>query len=92
MTCLAACGLRAVIAESFARIYYRNAINKGLLALACPGVSDLAQTGMELTLDLDAGQLELAGQTLAFAPLPPSVQEIVAAGGLIEYLKAGAGR
>lgn len=88
VTCLTACGLRAIIAESFARIYFRNAINNGLLALACPGVSALAQTGMELLLDLDAGELELAGTTLRFAPLPPSVRHVVAAGGLIESLKA----
>ncbi len=91
VTCLLACGLRAIIAESFARIYYRNAINNGLLALTCPGIGALAQTGQELALDLDAGELEIAGQTLQFVPLPPSVRHIVAAGGLVEYLKAGAG-
>ncbi|MCE2489920.1 MAG: 3-isopropylmalate dehydratase [Anaerolineae bacterium] len=92
VTCLLACGLRAIIAESFARIYYRNAINNGLLALTCPGVSVLAQTGLELALDLEAGELEIGGQTLQFAPLPPSVRHIVAAGGLISYLQAGAGK
>ena len=92
VTCLVACGLRAVIAESFARIYFRNAINNGLLALACPGVAALAQSGGVLSLDLKAGELELAGESLRFAPLPPSVRHIVAAGGLIEYLRAGAGR
>ena len=91
VTCLLACGLRAVIADSFARIYYRNAINNGLLALACPGAAALAQTGAELTLDLEAGALEIAGRTLHFAPLPPSVQRIVAAGGLIASLQARAG-
>ena len=91
VTCLLACGLRAVIADSFARIYYRNAINNGLLALACPGAAALAQTGAELTLDLESGALEIAGRTLRFAPLPPSVQRIVAAGGLIASLQARAG-
>lgn len=91
VTCLVACGLHAVIAESFARIYFRNAINNGLLALTCPGVSALARAGMELSLDLDAGELELAGETLSFAPLPPSVRHIVAAGGLIESLKVARG-
>ncbi|MDE0608877.1 MAG: 3-isopropylmalate dehydratase [Anaerolineaceae bacterium] len=92
VTCLLACGLRAVIAESFARIYFRNAINNGLLALACPGVAALAQSGSELSLDLDAGELELAGETLHFTPLPPSVRHIVAAGGLIASLKAARGQ
>ena len=91
VTCLLACGLRAVIADSFARIYYRNAINNGLLALACPGAAALAQTGAELTLDLEAGALEIAGRTLRFEPLPPSVQRIVAAGGLIASLQARVG-
>ena len=91
VTCLLACGLRAVIADSFARIYYRNAINNGLLALACPGAAVLAQTGAELMLDLEAGALEIAGRTLRFTPLPPSVQRIVAAGGLIASLQARAG-
>ncbi|MDD9954691.1 MAG: 3-isopropylmalate dehydratase [Anaerolineaceae bacterium] len=92
VTCLLACGLRAVIAESFARIYFRNAINNGLLALACPGVAELAQSGSELSLDLDAGELVLAGETLHFTPLPPSVRHIVAAGGLIASLKAARGQ
>ncbi len=92
VTCLLACGLHAVIADSFARIYFRNAINNGLLALACPGVSALAQTGMELVLDLEAGELELDGETLRFAPLPPSVRHIVAAGGLLASLKAARGQ
>ena len=91
VTCLLACGLRAVIADSFARIYYRNAINSGLLALACPGAAALARTGAELKLDLEAGALEIAGRTLRFALLPPSVQRIVAAGGLIASLQARAG-
>ncbi len=91
VTCLLACGLRAVIAESFARIYYRNAINSGLLALVCPGAVALAHTGAELSLDIDTGELELAGHTLRFEPLPPTVRKIVAAGGLIASLRAGAG-
>ena len=92
VTCLSACGLRAVIAESFARIYYRNAINNGLLALTCPGAAELAQSGEELLLDLDAGELVIAGETLRLAPLPPPVLRIVEAGGLIASLKQGQGK
>jgi len=92
VTCLLACGLRAIIADSFARIYYRNAINNGLPALVCPGAAALATTGAELTLQLDAGELQLAGRTLRFPPLPPSVRAILAAGGLVPALQArGAG-
>ena len=92
VTCLSACGLRAVIAESFARIYYRNAINNGLLVLTCPGVVELARSGEELLLDLDAGELVIAGETLRLAPLPPSVRRIVEAGGLIASLVQGQGK
>lgn len=92
VTCLSACGLRAVIAESFARIYYRNAINNGLLALTCPGVVELARSGGELLLDLDAGELVIAGETLRLAPLPLSVRRIVEAGGLIASLVQGRGK
>ena len=92
VTCLLACGLCAVIAESFARIYYRNAINNGLPVLVCPGAAALAETGAELTLQLDNGVLEIAGRSLRFAPLPPSVRNILEAGGLIAYLQACGGR
>lgn len=87
VTCLVAAGVRAVIAASFARIYYRNAINSGLLVIQCPPVASLVETGDTLSLDIEQGVVITAGQTLPFPRLPESVAGIVAAGGLIEYLK-----
>jgi 3-isopropylmalate/(R)-2-methylmalate dehydratase small subunit len=88
VTCLVAAGVRAVIAASFARIYYRNAINSGLLVIQCPPVAALVQTGDSLQLDLERAEITAAGQTFSFPRLPDSVAGIVAAGGLIPYLKA----
>ncbi len=87
VTCLVAAGVRAVIAASFARIYYRNAINSGLLVIQCPQVLPLVETGDTLSLDVEQGVIVAAGQRLPFPRLPESVAGIVAAGGLIEYLK-----
>jgi len=88
VTCLVASGVKAVIAASFARIYYRNAINNGLLVIQCAELLALVQTGDRLQLDVEHSQIHAAGQTLPFAPLPESVQHIVAAGGLIPYLQS----
>jgi 3-isopropylmalate/(R)-2-methylmalate dehydratase small subunit len=87
VTCLLACGINAVIAASFARIYYRNAINKGLLVIQCPEILPLVATGDRLELDLEHSQIIVSGQRLNFPALPASVQQIVDAGGLIPYLK-----
>lgn len=88
VTCLVASGVKAVIASSFARIYFRNAINSGLLVIQCPAIVPLAQTGDTLELDVERSAIVYNGQTFAFPPLPESVQAIVDAGGLIPYLKS----
>ena len=87
VTCLVAVGIRAVIAASFARIYYRNAINSGLLVIECPALEALVTTGDTLELDVDRAEIRAVGETLAFPRLPPSVAGIMAAGGLIPYLQ-----
>ena len=82
-------GVQAVLAESLARIFSRNAINIGLLALEVPGVSAAAD-GTEVSLDLAAGRLTgVDGLSLAIPPVPPFINEIIAAGGLIDWVKAG---
>ena len=88
VTCLVAAGVKAVIAASFARIYYRNAINNGLLVIQCSDVAQAVKTGDTLTLHVGVGEIVAAGQTFRFPPLPPSVQQIVDSGGLIPYLKS----
>ncbi len=88
VTCLKHAGVRAVIAHSFARIYYRNAINNGLLAIECPPIVDCVETGDLLKLDMAAHEIRACERTFAFAPLPAEVRVILDAGGLIPYLLA----
>ena len=88
VTCLKHAGLRAVIAHSFARIYYRNAINNGLLAIECPPLVDCVETGDTLAIDMAAHEIRAGERTFAFAPLPAEVRAILDAGGIIPYLLA----
>jgi 3-isopropylmalate/(R)-2-methylmalate dehydratase small subunit len=85
-----AAGASAVVAESFARIFFRNAVNIGLPALEIPEVTAHVSDGDDLTLDLDAGTLanETTGETLSAGSAPPFVQELVDAGGLVAYGQA----
>lgn len=85
--CLQAAGVAAIVARSFARIYYRNAINQGLPIVQCPEAVDAIESGDRVAIDLTGGVLEHAGKRYSFAPLPPEVSEILAAGGLVEYVK-----
>ncbi|MEO0565732.1 MAG: 3-isopropylmalate dehydratase, partial [Chloroflexota bacterium] len=87
VTCLVELGIQAVIARSFARIYYRNAINNGLLVIECSALVDVAEDGDSLSIDMDTHEIIYNGKRFGFPALPPSVQGIVAAGGLIPYLK-----
>ncbi len=85
--CLRAAGVQAVIAKSFARIYFRNAINLGLAVLQCAEASDALQTGDEADIDFTGGKIISGGRVFDFFPLPASVIGIIEAGGLIEYTK-----
>ncbi len=85
--CLRAAGVQAVIAKSFARIYFRNAINLGLAVLQCAEASDALQTGDEVDVDFADGRILSGGRVFKFFPLPASVIGIIEAGGLIEYTK-----
>ncbi len=88
-TCLRHFGIGAVIAESFARIYYRNAINQGLPILVCPGISKRVDEGDELEVHLEEGRVInlTKGEEYTAEPLPGFVLEIISAGGLVPYLK-----
>lgn len=88
VTCLLAAGVHAVIAASFARIYYRNAINSGLLVIECPALVEAVATGDEIKIDLAATQILAAGRTFDFPQLPQQVRAILDAGGIIPYLRA----
>jgi 3-isopropylmalate/(R)-2-methylmalate dehydratase small subunit len=87
VTCLVELGIQAIIARSFARIYYRNAINNGLLVIECPALVDVVEDGNSLSIDMVQHEILYNGERFGFPALPPSVQGIVAAGGLINYLK-----
>ena len=84
-----AAGLGAVVAESFSRIFYRNAIAIGLPAVTCPGVTDLFTEGDEAEIDLDAGVVRnlTTGEELDAEPLPAAIQDIFDQGGLIEQYR-----
>ncbi|MFQ5986415.1 MAG: 3-isopropylmalate dehydratase small subunit [Thermoplasmata archaeon] len=81
-------GIAAILAESFARIFYRNSINIGLPVVECQGISDAVEEGEVLEVDLAGGVVRVpSGQEKAIAPFPPRVLEILAAGGLIPKLR-----
>lgn len=87
VTSLKYAGVGAVIAVSFARIWYRNAINNGLLALTCPAAVDALQPGEVVTVDVSASVIRAEAGAFGFPPFAPSVQAILADGGLIPHLK-----
>ena len=82
-------GVKCVIAESFARIFFRNAINIGLPVLECKGISDAVKTGDTLAVDFEVGKIENLsnGKKFQVDKLPPFILEILADGGLIENLR-----
>ncbi len=82
-------GVKCVIAESFARIFYRNSINIGLPVIECKGISQAVKTGDELAVDLTEGKVEnlTNKKTLQGTQLPPFIMEILTDGGLIENLR-----
>ena len=81
-------GVAAVIAESFARIFYRNATNVGVPLLEAPGISKLVENEEKIEVDMDKGTITSEnGETITFKKLPPFMLEILEKGGLIEYLK-----
>jgi 3-isopropylmalate/(R)-2-methylmalate dehydratase small subunit len=86
--CLRAAGVQAVVAASFARIYFRNAINLGLAVLQCPEAVASLEAGDEIEIDHARGELRSSKGTFRFFPLPESVAGILEAGGLLEYTKA----
>ncbi len=82
-------GVGAVVAESFARIFYRNAINVGLPALECPGASEAFREGDNLEIDLTAGVISNrdTGARLVIAPMPDFMVEVLKEGGLVPYMR-----
>ena len=85
-----ACGVKCVIAPSFARIFYRNAINIGLPIMECPEAAEAIQAGDTVSVDFASGIItdENQGKTWQAAPFPESVNRIIEGGGLLNSLKA----
>jgi 3-isopropylmalate/(R)-2-methylmalate dehydratase small subunit len=82
-------GVKCVLADSFARIFFRNAINIGLPVIECKGISAAVDNGDELTVDFESGTIQnlSKGKSFQVAKLPPFILEILADGGLIENLR-----
>ena len=86
-TAIQGLGIKAIVACSFARTFYRNAINDGLPIVECPALYAAVQEGDELQIDLGAGKIAHAGGEYSFPQMPESVRKILELGGLAEYLK-----
>jgi 3-isopropylmalate/(R)-2-methylmalate dehydratase small subunit len=89
-----AAGVVCVIAPFFARIFYRNAFNMGLPILECGSAAVEADTGDTLTVDFSTGVIKNSakGKTYQASPIPPFMQELIAAGGLMNYTVKMAGK
>ena len=83
---LMALGVQAVVAKSFARIFYRNAINIGLPVIVCKDLYDAVKDGEEMRLDMSAGIAAVNGVQYSCTKLPPYMQNILDQGGLIASL------
>jgi 3-isopropylmalate/(R)-2-methylmalate dehydratase small subunit len=85
--CLKTAGVACVIAKSFARIFFRNAVNLGLPLVECPGAAETIKTGDVVSVDFKGGIVRTPGGEFRFPALPAVVMEILDAGGLIPQVK-----
>ena len=87
--CIKCAGISCVIAENFARIFYRNAINIGMPILECEQAAKEIQPGDEVAIDFATGTItdKTTGKQYQAQPFPPFMQELVNQGGLVEYTK-----
>jgi 3-isopropylmalate/(R)-2-methylmalate dehydratase small subunit len=88
---LKAAGVEVILAESFARIFYRNAVNLGMLPLICPGCSESFVEGETLSVDLDEGRAYVSSElerVLELRHLPPIIAAIRASGGLASMVRS----
>jgi len=87
-TAIAGLGIKGVVACSFARTFYRNAVNDGLPIVECSALHAAVKEGDEIRIDLAAGLIHHSGKEYPFPKMPESVRKILEAGGLAAYLKA----
>lgn len=92
VACLRLSGVSVVIARSFARIFFRNAINNGVAPIVCDAAVDGITAGDQVAVDLGAGTItnSTTGAVHAFEPLPGFLRDILDAGGLVPHLRAQA--
>jgi 3-isopropylmalate/(R)-2-methylmalate dehydratase small subunit len=86
-TAIMGLGVKAVIACSFARTFYRNAINSGLPIIECPSLYEAASENDQIEIDLMQGTIQCNGKQHTFPKFPDSVRQLLELGGLAEYLK-----
>jgi len=80
-------GVAAVVAESFARIFYRASINQGLLLIECPEAVKTYSKGDEVSLDIEKGMIKVGDKSFSFPKLPKEILAIRDAGGLLPYTR-----
>ena len=80
-------GVAAIIAKSFARIYFRNCLNEGLLVITCRDAVDAIENGEMVTIDMEEGIIETKSRMFRFEQYPEYVKELVESGGIISYTK-----
>ncbi|MFP3218622.1 MULTISPECIES: 3-isopropylmalate dehydratase small subunit [Acidianus] len=86
---LKAAGVRAIIAESFARIFYRNAINNGLPVITLKDATKLIDEGEIVRINVETGEIEVNGRKYQGKGISGMALEILKSGGIMEYLKSG---
>lgn len=88
--CLKTAGVSCVIADTFARIFYRNAINIGLPIIECPEAAEGIDAGDQVEIDFDSGRIynRTKGTEFHGQAFPPFMQELISAGGLVNYINS----
>ena len=87
VTAIMGLGIKAIVAVSFSRTFYRNAINRGLPIMECPELYPAVQEGDQIQIDIAAAEIHHNGRTHSFPKFPDSMRQLLEAGGLAAYLK-----
>jgi 3-isopropylmalate/(R)-2-methylmalate dehydratase small subunit len=91
VSCVKERGIAAIIAKSFARIYYRNCFNEGLAIIVCPEAVEAINMGDEISIDFDKGVIIVGDKQFAFPAYPDFVKGLIEDGGLIPHVKKSLG-
>jgi 3-isopropylmalate/(R)-2-methylmalate dehydratase small subunit len=87
VSCLKYAGIGAIVALSFSRIFFRNAINQGLPVIECPESNEALADGETIRINLQEGFIESQGRRLKFEPLPDFLMDIILEGGLVPFTR-----